>query len=175
MLEVWAGRAARFSCGSFNPRNFLTVLLPVADAHAAFVGSKVVQYLSEDLGDGVVLSKGEKSAALSESAADRRRVLLSAMTQNSAALLSLQIQSASHYLQAAVAATAENAAEVRVYEAAVGAALGAIAALVAWLPMRVMHESSLVEACSALMRVEGFRGPVLEILLQVCAAAELRS
>lgn len=147
----------------------LTIRL-LADASAAFVGSKVVQYLSEELGDGAVTSKRERNASSSDSIADRRRILLAAMTQSSAGLLSLQIQSASHYLQLGVAQAAGDHDKAAASNAAVGAALQAIVALVAWLPMKVMHESSLADACSALMHVKNLQGLVLEILLQVCAA-----
>jgi hypothetical protein len=54
-------------------------------------------------------------------------------------------------------------------EAALGGALGAIAALLTWLTFRVVRESSLVEESSALMRVEGIKGLMLKILLRVCA------
>jgi hypothetical protein len=147
----------------------LTIRL-LADASAAFVGSKVVQYLSEELGDGAVTSKRERNASSSDSIADRRRILLAAMTQSSAGLLSLQIQSASHYLQLGVAQAAGDHDKAAASNVAVGAALQAIVALVAWLPMKVMHESSLADACSALMHVKDLQGLVLEILLQVCAA-----
>lgn len=129
------------------------------------MASKVTQYLSEELGEGA----GSSGASDADTAAARRRTLLAALGQRGADLLGLQLQSVSHYLQqgmqqAAAAATAQAAASQR----AIGAALNAIASLVAWLPMKVLRGSVLVDACATLLQTEDFKGAIVEILLQVC-------
>jgi hypothetical protein len=134
----------------------------------------VSQFLSEELGEGSTPAKRESTNAKAdaEEAAARRRALLSTMTQHGAALLELHIQAASHYLQQGMGAGGAQQTEAgRASWVAVGAALDAIGAAAAWLPMRVLRASALADACLSLMQMDDFRGHVVEVLLQVRTAA----
>lgn len=146
---------------------------PCADANAAFVGSKVAQYLSEELGDGASVGKRDSGAAASDAkaAVARRQTLLAVLTQNGASLLAVQLSSASHYLQQGMAAARSDptSAETVASKAAIGAALDAAGALAAWLPMSMLRSSSLLDACGTLVRIDEFKAAVLEIIVQVCA------
>ena len=148
---------------ALSPRGY------VADAHAAFVASKVSQYLSEELGEGAAPTKNDSSAKANiDAAAARRRALLAAMTQHGASTLGLHIQAASHYLQQSARESSEQrSADAAASNAAVGAALDGMVAMVAWLPMRAMRGSALLDACATLAQNKDFRGHVVELLMQV--------
>ena len=144
----------------------------LADAHAAFMGCKVAQYLSEELGEGSATGRREPSTAKAdaEASAVRRRTLLATMTQHGSSLLALLIQAASHYLQQATAAAAQGQ-DAAASNAAVGAALEATGAAVVWLPLRVLRSSALADACASLLQTHAFRGHAVEILLQAAGRA----
>jgi hypothetical protein len=146
-----------------------------ADAHAAFISSKVAQYLSEELGEGTSVGKRSDGGvkADGDSISARRRTLLAAMTQHGAALLGLQIESASHYLQAGMQQVAAlQGTEAVASQAAITAALEAMSAFVTWLPMGTLRGSALVDACAMLVQTEDFQALVVEILLQVRQVAQ---
>lgn len=133
-----------------------------ADGHAAFVAGKISQCLSEQTGEGVTGAR-RGSTASADTLSAQRRMLLASMSTHGAALLDMHLRTASHYLQQ-LNAGAEAAQQSAAHEA-VSAALDAIAAAASWLPLSVLRSSAIVDACSALVQADAFRGAVIEVLM----------
>lgn len=145
--------------------------LVCADASAAVMGCRMMQFLSEEVSE-VPLGKRRGSGAFanSEAANKRRRSLLALMTAHSKELLALVVQAASVYMQAGLQAAAEGqqatAAEA---QGAVRAALEALAALAGWLPLKILNDSQVLDACSSLVHTRELQIPAIEVILQVRA------
>lgn len=140
-----------------------------ADAAAAVIGSKVIQFLSEEVAD-TPLAKRNGSAVFSggSEATNRRRTLLSSLQARGSPLLSLLIAAASAYMQSSIANTSNGeTAEAEKNQGAVRASLEALAALASWLPLKVLKDSQLLDVCSSLLQSPPLQGHAVEVLLQV--------
>ena len=132
------------------------------DGHAAFVAGKISQCLSEQAGEGVTNTRCSLQMSTEELNAQRRG-LLASMSQHGPALLDMHLRTASYYLQKLK--DISEAAEQTAARDAVSASLDATAAAVAWLPLGVLRKSALVDACTALVQADAFRGAVVEVLM----------
>lgn len=133
------------------------------------MGCRIIQFLSEEVAE-VPLGKRRGSGAFgsSDTASKRRRSLLALMTAQSQQLLTLVIQSASVYMQAGVQAAAEGQQAVAAEnQAAVRAALEAMAALAGWLPLKALKDSQVLQACASLVQTPALQLPAIEVILQV--------
>lgn len=112
--------------------------------------------------------RGSGAFGSSEVASKRRRSLLALMTAQSQQLLTLMVQAASVYVQAGTQAMAEGQqAAAADSQGAVQAALEALAALAGWLPLKVLKESPVLDACVSLIQTPALQLPAIEVVLQV--------
>lgn len=112
--------------------------------------------------------RGSGAFGNSEAANKRRRSLLALMTAQSQELLTLVVQAASVYMQAGLQATAEGQqAAAAENHAAVRAALEALAALAGWLPLKILNDSQVLDACASLVQAPELQILAIEVILQV--------
>lgn len=140
-----------------------------ADAAAAVIGSKVIQFLSEEVAE-TPLSKRNGSVVFSggSEAAKRRRTLLSSLQSHSSPLLSLLIAAASAYMQSSISNTSQGeTAAAEENNGAVRSCLEALSALSSWLPIKVLKDSQLLDVCSSLLQSPPLQGHAVEVLMQV--------
>ena len=140
-----------------------------ADAAAAVIGSKVIQFLSEEVAE-TPLAKRNGSAVFSggTEAAKRRRSLLSALQLHASPLLSLLITAASAYMQSSLSSTTQgDTMGAEKNHSAVRAGLEALAALSSWLPLKALKESQLLDVCSSLLQSPPLQQHAVEVLTQV--------
>eukprot|EP00892_Ulva_mutabilis_P010672 jgi/Ulvmu1/7978/UM004_0211.1 len=146
-------------------------------ASAAAIGCRITQFLSEEVAE-VPLGKRRGSGAFGSSdvASKRRRSLLALMTAQGQQLLTLMVQAASVYMQAGLQAMAEGqAAAAADAQGAVQAALEALAALAGWLPLKVVKESQVLDACASLIQTPALQLPAVEVVLQVASRSSKQS
>ena len=140
-----------------------------ADAAAAVIGSKVIQFLSEEVAE-TPLAKRNGSVVFSggTEAANRRRSLLTALQVHASPLLSLLISAASAYMKSSITNTAQgDSNEAEKNHGAVRAGLEALSALSSWLPLKALKESQLMDVCSSLLQSPPLQGHAVEVLMQV--------
>lgn len=140
-----------------------------ADAASAVIGSKVVQFLSEEVAE-TPLSKRNRSTVFAggSEAAQRRRSLLNTMQSCSSPLLSLLIAAASAYMQSSITNISQGQnLEAEKNQTAVKASLEALAALSSWLPLKILKESQLLDMCSSLLQSPQLQSYAIEVLTQV--------
>jgi hypothetical protein len=140
-----------------------------AGAAAAVIGSKVAQFLSEEVAETPLAKRnGSMVFAGGQEATRRRRSLLASLQAHAVPLLSLLINAASAYMQSSIAAgSTGDAAEAERCQAAVRAALEALAALSSWLPLKALKASQLLDVCSSLLQSPPLQQHAVEVLLQV--------